>query len=503
MVSRAVRKEARCCARGVRWRAATWIVMALASLWASRLAPVAGAAGTQGGRDDSAAEKLGWRLGVQTYTFRSFTLFEAIDKAKALGLKYIEMYPGQKMRVDSEVRVDHSMRKEDRDLLKQKLRDAGIKVVNYGVVGLPKGEAAARVVFDFARDMGVETIVSEPGEDAFDTVEQLCDEYGINVALHNHPQPSQYWNPEMVLKVCQGRSLRIGACADIGHWMRSSLDPLESLRKLEGRIVTFHFKDLIEPNNPGAYDVPWGTGAGNAKALFAEVRRQGFTGMISIEYEADNPQLFDNVGKCVAFLDQTAPELARQQPAETGAVQLFNGKDLTGWTFSSEQVERTFLAKNGVLVDKGSPAGYIRTEKDYRNFILRLELRHLTKGNGGVLVRMVGPDKVWPKSIECQGMSGDVGDIFNIDQFPAKADPSRTEGRRTVKLFPSNERPLGEWNTCEIIADGGEIIVKVNGMLQNSLTEVEEVPGRICLQSEGAQMEFQNIRLIPLPERRR
>jgi hypothetical protein len=79
--------------------------------------------------------------------------------------------------------------------------------------------------------MGIETIVSEPAFDAFDTVEKLCEEYKINVALHNHPSPSPYWNCETVLKVCKGRSKRIGACADTGHWMRSKLNPLECIKK--------------------------------------------------------------------------------------------------------------------------------------------------------------------------------------------------------------------------------------------------------------------------------
>ena len=123
--------------------------------------------------------------------------------------------------------------------------------------------ATASSDFDFAKDMGIETIVSEPAEDAFDAIDKLCDEYGINVAIHNHPKPSHYWNPETVLKVCKGRSKRIGACADTGHWMRSGLNPVECLKKLEGRIISFHFKDLNKmgptpttcPGAPGECDV--------------------------------------------------------------------------------------------------------------------------------------------------------------------------------------------------------------------------------------------------------
>jgi len=280
------------------------LVLALA------LAAACAGAPARAARTDRAAEKIGWRLSLQCWTFNQLTLFETIEKAQALGIRYIEMFPGQKLRPDSEALADHAMKPEDREALKRKLKEAGIKVVNYGVVGLGKDEAGSRQVFDFAKEMGIETICSEPSEDAFDTVEKLCDEYHINVAIHNHPKPSHYWDPDTVLAACKGRSKRIGACADTGHWARSAVDPLEALRKLEGRIVTFHFKDLNELS-PGAHDVPWGTGASNAKALLAEMRRQRFKGAFSIEYEHNTPELVDNLARCAAFFDQTAAELAR------------------------------------------------------------------------------------------------------------------------------------------------------------------------------------------------
>jgi len=177
-------------------------------------------------------------------------------------------------------------------------------------------------------------------------------------------------------------------------------------------------------------------------------------------------------------------------------VQLFNGKDLSGWAFSGDAVKAAWSVKDGVIHNAGRPGGYIRTEKDYTNFKLTLEFRHLSKGNGGVLLRVVGPDKVWPKSVEAQGMVGNVGDIFTIDQFPLKTD--RARGRHTPKMHPSNEKPMGEWNTYEITANRGTLELKVNGLVQNTGTEFEEVPGKIALQSEGAEMEFRNLVLTPI-----
>ena len=204
------------------------------------------------------AEKLGWRLGCQAYTFNRFTFFEAVDKTASLGLHYIEAYPGQRISKDSSAAIGADMTAADRKEVLKKLADSGVKMVNFGVGGCDRKH------FEFAKEMGIETLVAEPDEDDFDAIDKLCDEFGINLAIHNHPKPSHYWNPDTVLKVCKGRSKRIGACADTGHWARSGLNPLECLKKLEGRIISFHFKDL---NKMGldAHDVPWGTGVCDVK----------------------------------------------------------------------------------------------------------------------------------------------------------------------------------------------------------------------------------------------
>jgi sugar phosphate isomerase/epimerase len=257
------------------------------------------------------AEKLGWRLGCQAYTFNHYSFFEAVDKTASLGLRYIEMYPGQKMSNEKpDVRVGDGMGADARKDVKKKLADSGVKLVNYGVCGLPKDEGACRRTFDFAKEMGIETLVSEPPFDAFDMLDKLCGEYQINVALHNHPEPSRYWNPDTVLKACKGHSKRIGSCADTGHWMRSGINPLDAVKKLQGRIISFHFKDLNKYGRQGSHDVPWGTGKANVKAILAEVHRQGFKGVFSIEYEYHWTTSLPELAKCVAYFDQVAAELA-------------------------------------------------------------------------------------------------------------------------------------------------------------------------------------------------
>lgn len=182
--------------------------------------------------------------------------------------------------------------------------------------------------------------------------------------------------------------------------------------------------------------------------------------------------------------------------AET--LRIFNGRDMTGWTLSSDALKQTWSVKDGVFCNAGKPAGYIRTTADYDNYLLRLQMRHLTKGNSGVLVRMTGQDKVWPRSLEAQGMHRNMGDIWNIDEFPMKTDPKRLKGRRTQKMHSSSERALGQWNVYEIMLNGGDLEIRVNDLLQNEATECWETAGKICLQSEGAKLEFRNIVVVPI-----
>ncbi len=260
-------------------------------------------------RDDAAAERLGLRLSVQAWTFRDRTAFEAIDTAHALGLRYIELYPGQKMRPDSNAKVDVGMKAEDQKALITKLGDAKIKVVNFGVVGMANDEKKLTALFDFGKALGIETFTCEPDTEAWKLVDAMCAKYGIKAACHNHPQPSHYWNPETVAAVLKDRGAHCGSCADTGHWPRSGIDPVQGLKQLEGRVLTLHFKDIAPADKTGV-DQPWGTGKGNARGQLVELLRQGFRGAISIEYETGSgKELEENVKKCIAWFDSTCKEL--------------------------------------------------------------------------------------------------------------------------------------------------------------------------------------------------
>ena len=155
-----------------------------------------------------AQEKLGWRLGIEAYTFHKYTMFEAIDKTAQLGLPYMGGLSFQK--VSKEIPKNFEPNLTD-DVLKQirlKLDSSGITLLTYYIHQIPGDEAGCRKVFEFGRKIGIETFMSEPSPDALDTIEKFCDEYDINVAIHNHDQKAspQYWHPEGILKACHGRS---------------------------------------------------------------------------------------------------------------------------------------------------------------------------------------------------------------------------------------------------------------------------------------------------------
>jgi sugar phosphate isomerase/epimerase len=252
--------------------------------------------------------KLNWRLGCQAYTFRNFTLFETIEKNAALGLQWLEAYPQQ--RLDSEktdLRFDHHCPPELVEAVKEKLDAEGVRLVHYGVVGLPNDEAQCRQVFEFAKALGVETLVSEPPADALDLVDALCIEYDINMAIHNHPTPSLYWDPSSVVAACRGRSRYFGACADTGHWSRSGVNPIEALKMLEGRILGVHLKD-IEYCARDAADVPWGTGVCDVKGILAELQRQGVEAVFSIEYESNAADPFLDIAECIEWFGRVCAE---------------------------------------------------------------------------------------------------------------------------------------------------------------------------------------------------
>ena len=280
--------------------------IALLSLFA--LASVVSAAD----RNDAAAENLGFKLSLQAWTCHHTSLWETIDVAQSVGIKYLEMYPGQTIGGGIEGKFDHNSSADVRAKVLARLTEAGIKVVSYGVCGLSAKESDTRKVFEFAKAMGIMVLVSEPKADAFDTIEKLVKEFDIKVGIHEHKKPNPYWDPAMVVAAVKGRDPRFGACADTGHWARSSLVPIDCLKVLNGIIMSAHLKETDKIGD-GAKDVVYGTGASDVKGQLAEFKRQGFRGIMSLEYEAGKKgqELLTDLKTMVAYFDTVTTDLAK------------------------------------------------------------------------------------------------------------------------------------------------------------------------------------------------
>ncbi len=183
--------------------------------------------------------------------------------------------------------------------------------------------------------------------------------------------------------------------------------------------------------------------------------------------------------------------------------QLFNGKDLNNWVFHLKDPAvdpaKVFTIQNGVIHIKGDPFGYMRTKAGYEDYKLHVEWRYPTEAtNSGVFVHAQPPDTIWLKCIECQLKAGSAGDFVCMNGADMTERTDKTK-MSVKKLAESSEKPVGEWNTMEVICKGNTIEVSVNGTLQNKGTNLNVVKGSICLQSEGKDIEFRNVNITSLP----
>ena len=246
----------------------------------------------------------GFAVGCQAWTFNHFSAYEAVEKTALAGGKIIEFYPGQKLSAaQPDARWDHHASDETIAAMKTHLAKNGVLAVNYGVVS-GKDEAEWRSIFQFAKKFDLYAITTED-VDRLDVVEKLVKEFDIRVAIHNHPQhPNdpkyRVWDPNYVLSVVKDRDLRIGACADIGHWATSGIKSVDALKILKGRIISTHFKDRLAIGKPTS-DQPFGAGVCDLKGVLDEFKAQGFTGNISIEYETKWENSLADVAQCVGY----------------------------------------------------------------------------------------------------------------------------------------------------------------------------------------------------------
>jgi sugar phosphate isomerase/epimerase len=264
-------------------------------------------------RDDSAAEKLGWRLCLQASSIPDANAFDAIDLAAKLGFKRIELDPDQALsRDEPSVRVGPDMTDEQRERLARKLARTGVKAESFGIVGFKNDEAHARRIFDFAKATGVETLICQPNPDACRLVDRLCNEYKINAAIYNPERPARFWQPEEVSNAVYWCSHRPGACADIANWSRSGLWRGEAMHELRGRILAIRLRDMDEIAKQLG-----GSSRGMSRDLLIDLHEREFQGVICLECTTtDSAAVEPELTRRIASFDATAKALAAETPIE-------------------------------------------------------------------------------------------------------------------------------------------------------------------------------------------
>jgi sugar phosphate isomerase/epimerase len=250
-----------------------------------------------------------WNLGVALWTYHTFSFPEALDKVDSSGLKYIE--PNMFMSAGNGLNdsLVGQLSLDGIEKLKLMIKAKGQIMESLYIQG-DSTVASWKHQFDIARQFDVKFVTAEPPVKLWDAVDSLAGVYGIKVAIHEHWKGvSAYWHPDSVLAAIKGHP-NFGACADLGHWPKSGIDPVEGVKKLAGHIIALHLKDIGEFNNPKLQDVPVGTGVVNFPEVFKQLKEQGFKGNIYIERDFEGkPSNLESVNQTIKYYHEQVAKL--------------------------------------------------------------------------------------------------------------------------------------------------------------------------------------------------
>jgi sugar phosphate isomerase/epimerase len=232
------------------------------------------------------AQNSSWKLGVQLWTYHKSSFEQALLRADSAGLKRIEIYPGQRLTAVTTDAIGPELSQERIAYMQSLLRKHRVTITSFGVLVCEKS-TEWEPYFQFAKKLNISLLTAEPNKEHLDLVNELARKYNIKVAIHNHPKPSLYWHPDSVAIAIKNRPY-LGACADIGHWVREGLKPAECLQRLEGGVLSLHVKDVDSKTKE---DIRFGDGLCDIPAVLRELKRQKFRGVFAMEHETN---WFDN-----------------------------------------------------------------------------------------------------------------------------------------------------------------------------------------------------------------
>ena len=232
----------------------------------------------------------GFRVSIQSYTFRNFNLEQALRRTADLGVRYIELFRGHLPTTSTEAQLKAA---------KNLMREHNVTPIAFGVEAFTRNNDANRRLFEFARNLGVRYLSADPDPDSFDSLDRLVREFDIAIAIHPHGPSGRnlhrWYSAEVILPAVRGHDRRIGTCLDTGHLIRCAqapfnrrIDPAQQVRAMGARNFGLHLKDH---DNKRREDVVFGRGVLDVPAVLRALREARFQGYLSIEYEAheDNP----------------------------------------------------------------------------------------------------------------------------------------------------------------------------------------------------------------------
>lgn len=250
-----------------------------------------------------------WKFGIALWTFHTVDFPASLDLVDSSGLKYIEPNTFHKAGKELKDSMILQLSPAGIDKLKSMIAAKGLTCESVYIVGDSTLKSWVKQ-FDIAKQLGVKFVTTEPPLDMWDSIDSLAGAYGIKVAIHEHWKGfSHYWNPDTTLMALKGHP-NFGVCADLGHWPKSGIDPLDAVKKLSGHIIAIHLKDIAAYNDPKLVDVPVGTGVVKFPEIFAELKKQGFNGHIYIERDAeDKPNNLPSVLQEIKYYNDQVSKL--------------------------------------------------------------------------------------------------------------------------------------------------------------------------------------------------
>ena len=213
---------------------------------------------------------------------REFTLDQALDMARQLGVKYMTF---------KDVHIPRTDPPEVTRALRAKIEAAGITIMGGGTITIPNDPGRVEREFEYARNAGFPLIFVDPDPGVLDVVERMAKAYDIKVAIHNHgPEDKRWPRPQDAYAAVKSRDRRLGLCIDIGHTLRTGTDPIEACRECRDRLYDMHVKDLAVKTEKDS-QVEVGRGVIDFPTLCNTLIGIGYQGQVGLEYEikAKNP----------------------------------------------------------------------------------------------------------------------------------------------------------------------------------------------------------------------